>query len=114
MRGRHVAKDVEPSKEGKGIARRAWESYDRAARKALTPVFHPVGVHVAVDALGFWLAWQLHGGFEGLLELGMPRRTIYFNIKKFRAAYGVHPDEWECPGVTVDLDQYRSGGKGRG
>jgi hypothetical protein len=114
LKGEDVADETPESAQGKGLARRAWDSYDRAMREALTPVFRPVAVNAAADAMGFWLVWQLHGGFEGLRELGMARRTIYWNVKKFRAAYGVHPDEFECPGVTIDLEQYRSGKKRRG
>src|SRR5262249_5434410 len=105
LRGEAMGGEAPASAQGGGPARRAWDSYDRSMREALTPVFRPVAVNAAASAMGFWLVWHLHGGFDGLRDLGMPRRTIYWNVKKFQAAYGVHPDEFECPGVTIDLEQ---------
>jgi hypothetical protein len=96
------------SSEGKGIARRAWESYEKRTRRVLTPLVRPVAVGQAVDLVGFWVLWHLHGGFEGLLRLGMTQSTIYRKIKRFRTAYGVHPDEFVMPGITLDREAYWS------
>jgi hypothetical protein len=94
--------------EGKGVARRAWEAYQGGVKKALGPLVRPVAVGTAVDLVGFWVVWHLHGGFEGLQKLGMPRSTIYWNIKKFRTAYGAHPDEFVMPGIKLDREEYWS------
>ena len=34
----------------------------------------------------------------------MSRASIYRRIKLFRIAFGAHPDEFEMPGITLDLD----------
>jgi hypothetical protein len=84
----------------------AENAYKRAVRKVLGPAAQREGVNRATSALGFWLAWRLYGGFDGLRELGMARRTIYFQLKVFQLAYGKHPDEFELPGVVLDPDAY--------
>jgi hypothetical protein len=102
--------------EGKGIARRAWEAYTRGADRHVRPVVDSVlgplvrrwSAAQAVDLSGFWMCWHLHGGFEGLERLGMDRSTIFRKIKRFRMAYGVHPDEFVLPGVALDLTEYWS------
>ena len=104
--------DRMPSPEGKGIARRAWEAYadavNKAARPAVQPIARKIGAARAVDLLGFWLAWHLEGGFEGLHRSGMSRSAIYRRIKLFRQATGVHPDEFEIGGVTLDIEAYQA------
>jgi hypothetical protein len=98
------------SAEGRGIARRAWEAYVAGVDKVTRPVIEPhaknLGASMTVDLLGFWLAWHLEGGFEGLQRMGMSRSAIYRRIKMFRQLYKVHPDEWVYAGVTIDLDAY--------
>jgi hypothetical protein len=42
-------------------------------------------------------------------RIGMSRATIYRRIKTFRLALGAHPDEFEMPGITLDLTAYRDG-----
>ena len=39
----------------------------------------------------------------------MSRATIYRRINRFRAVTGVHPDEFELPGVKLDLAAYQAG-----
>jgi len=47
------------------------------------------------------------GGFEGLQKnLGMSRSSIYRRVSQFRAAFGEHPDVFEFPGVTVDVEGF--------
>jgi hypothetical protein len=92
--------DKMESREGAGIARRAWDAYVRAIGRAVTPAAMPLtgpvirrfSVNKAVDLVGFWVMWHLHGGFEGLQKLGMAERTTYRQIKWFRLAYKEHPD----------------------
>ncbi len=101
------------SPEGKGIARRAWDGYVGAVGRVATPVLKPA-VHMyaagsMVDLVGFWAMWHLEGGFEGLRRMGMSRASIYRRIKLFRLAFGAHPDEFEMPGITLDLVAYREG-----
>ncbi len=102
------------SAEGRGIARRAWDAYAQTVNRAAAPVTDPLVKQVAtgavVDLMGFWLVWHLDGGFEGLLELGWNRATIYRKINAFRRVTGQHPDEFEMPGVTFSLRQYQEAG----
>ena len=101
------------SPEGRGIARRAWESYAGAVTKVTTPALRPLVRKYAagsiVDLVGFWAVWHLEGGFEGLRRLGMSRASIYRRVKLFRVAFGAHPDEFEMPGIALDLVAFREG-----
>jgi hypothetical protein len=101
------------SPEGRGVARRAWDGYTGAIGKVATPALRPlVRLYAAgsiVDLVGFWAVWHLEGGFEGLQRMGMSRASIYRRIKLFRMAFGAHPDEFEMPGITLDLVAYREG-----
>ena len=36
----------------------------------------------------------------------MSRSAIYRRIKLFRSLTGFHPDEYEMPGVTIDVATY--------
>lgn len=97
------------SKEGEGRARRAWEAVPGTAKGA-APLSLPVVGAMArgwtEEALGFWLLWHIEGGFEGLERFGMHRATIFRKIKRFRQAFGEHPDAFELPGVTLDVAAY--------
>ena len=101
-----------PSPEGKGRARRAWDAYAKAVNKAALPVVEPftrkAAVPVMMDLAGFWLLWQVEGGFEGLLRLGMSRASIYRRVSLFRKLMGVHPDEYQMPGVKLNLTKYQT------
>ncbi|MCW2501714.1 MAG: hypothetical protein JWN87_3390 [Frankiales bacterium] len=103
-----------PSAEGRGEAKsafkRAWDGYSRAVTSVGEPLIRPVAEKLAapvtLDLLGFWLAWHLEGGFEGLQRIGMSRASIYRRVSLFRKTMGVHPDEFRFPGVELDLDAY--------
>ena len=101
------------SPEGRGVAHRAWHSYVAAVTKVSTPALKPlVRMYAAgsiTDLVGFWAVWHLEGGFEGLQRLGMSRASIYRRIKLFRIAFGAHPDEYEMPGITLDLAAFQQG-----
>ncbi|MHB8510865.1 MAG: hypothetical protein ACYDCC_01690 [Actinomycetota bacterium] len=105
------------SREGRGFAASVWDSYSKAVNRAALPIVEPFakayGAKVAVDLAGFWLIWHLHGGFDGLVKLGMPEVTIYRKIKRFRQAYGKHPDELMFPGVSLDAAEYMHRGKAK-
>jgi hypothetical protein len=113
--------DPMPSAEGRGRARRAWEAYARVTNKVLGPAIEmsPLGdalrsvsANAVSDQVGFWMLWQLHGGFEGLLTLGMSRSSIYRKVATFRRIMHAHPDEFTLPGVELDVAAYlRGGGK---
>ena len=102
-----------PSPEGKGIARRAWDAYaaqvERLAGPAIEPLARKVAVPVLLDLMGFWLAWHLEGGFEGLQRMGMSRASIYRRVSLFRRTMGVHPDEFRPPGISLDIEAYQAG-----
>jgi hypothetical protein len=101
-----------PSAEGlgsaKGALKRAWDGYSRAVSSSplVRSVAEKIAAPVTLDLLGFWLAWHLEGGFEGLQRIGMSRASIYRRVNLFRKTMGVHPDEFSFPGVTLDLDTY--------
>ena len=109
--------DRMPSAEGHGRARRAWEAYATAVntyagpvlRPVLQPVASKVAASVVADLFGFWLCWHLEGGFEGMQRVGMSRSAIYRRIGKFRKVFGAHPDDFEMPGVSIDLEAYHQG-----
>jgi hypothetical protein len=99
--------------EGRGIARRAWDAYVGAVGRVTTPAIKPLAQKYAagsiVDLVGFWAVWHLEGGFEGLQRMGMSRASIYRRIKLFRIAFGAHPDEFDMPGIALDLVAFREG-----
>ena len=105
-----------PSPEGKGIARRAWDAYAAQVNRLAAPAIEPiarkaaekVAVPVVLDLMGFWMAWHLEGGFEGLQKMGMSRASIYRRISLFRKTLGVHPDEYELAGVELDIKAYQA------
>ncbi|MGA2531395.1 MAG: hypothetical protein ABSG36_19875 [Acidimicrobiales bacterium] len=110
-----------PSQEGMGRARKAWDAYARTVNKAVpsfvveglasavTPGAAYVSREIVQNLLGFWLLWHVQGGFEGLQRFGMSRSTIYKKISRFRQAFGMHPDEFELPGITIDYEAYWEG-----
>jgi hypothetical protein len=110
-----------PSHEGLGRARKAWDAYARTVNKvippfvveglasAATPAAAYVSREVVQNLLGFWLLWHMQGGFEGLQKFGMSRSTIYKKISRFRQAFGMHPDEFELPGMSIDHEVYWEG-----
>lgn len=111
--------DPMPSPEGRGRARAAWDAYTRVAKRYVQPAIEktPIGdaissvsANAVADLVGFWVVWHLHGGFEGLQNLGMSRSSIYRKIAVFRKVFGQHPDEYRLPGVTLDVGEYLAGG----
>jgi len=106
------------SAEGLGRARNAWkkawdkylETMDKHAGPVMEPYLKPIAARLEAGMLGFWLLWRLEGGFEGLERMGMARTTIYRKIKFFRTITGKHPDEYEIPGVRIDLDKFLGAG----
>jgi hypothetical protein len=106
-----------PSAEGRGKARAAWDAYARAVNRVTGPAIETLlgpqirnysVVHVE-GLLGFWVVWHLHGGFQGLRDLGMSRSAIFRKVAAFRRVFKVHPDEFELIGVTLDPKAYLEG-----
>lgn len=106
--------DPSDSPEGKGRARRAWDAYvsgvNAYVMPAVTPVLEPsikrwATKHTA-DLVGFWVVWHLHGGFEGMVNVGMHPTTVWRKVKRFRLVFGEHPDTFQMPGVTIDPVAY--------
>src|SRR3954452_14928830 len=100
------------SPEGKGIARRAWDAYASAVNKVARPYVEPfsrkAAVPVMMDLAGFWLLWHVEGGFEGLQRIGMSRSSMYRRISLFCQLMGVPPDEYEMPGVHLDITKFQT------
>lgn len=111
--------DPMPTSEGRGRARQAWLAYERTVNKALGPtvekVARPLVLKYAVgqvsDLVGFWVLWHVEGGFEGLQRLGMSRASIFRKVAAFRRIFHAHPDEYEIPGIVLDLDAYHRAGR---
>ena len=103
-----------PTAEGRGLARAAWERYVHASNKLFRPAVDTLlgsaiksfSAGTVSDLVGFWLLWKMYGGFEGLRDLGMSRSSIYRKAALFRRLFGAHPDEFEFPGVAIDLEAY--------
>lgn len=99
------------SREGRGLA---WARYrdavNRLSQAGLLPGITEGAEKLARESVlsrsGFWLVWQLEGGFEGMRRLGMSEATIYRKVKAFRDTFGQHPDEYRFPGVTIDVEAY--------
>ena len=101
-----------PSADGFGLARKAWDAYVLRSSKVFTPPLEAIaGKQIrtlagtaVMDLVGFWVLWHMYGGFEGLeKELGLSKATIWRRVAAFRKAFGAHPDEFEFPGITIDL-----------
>jgi len=109
--------DRMPSPEGEGRAKdaleAAWEKRLKSRKAINTKVFAAMPEVKNVlkgyasarmfDAIGFWVMWQLNGGFEGLQKAtGLSRSGMFRRIALFREVFGEHPDVYEFPGLTVD------------
>jgi hypothetical protein len=100
-----------PSPDGLGVARnrlqRAWDAYNKALAPVLTPLTDPLARGVTFDLIGFYVAWHMHGGFDGLQrDLGMSRSAIYRRVSMFRRTFKAHPDEYVMPGLGLDVAAY--------
>ena len=109
------------SPEGEGRARgaleKSWDAYylaNKSINKPLLAAFPELKTilrgwvnSTMLDLFGFWMVWHLVGGFEGLQKnLGMSRSSIYRRVSQFRAAFGEHPDVFQFPGVTIDVEGF--------
>ena len=109
------------SPEGEGRARgaleKSWDAYylaNKSINKPLLAAFPELKTilrgwvnSTMLDLFGFWMVWHLVGGFEGLQKnLGMSRSSSYLRVSQFRAAFGEHPDVFQFPGVTIDVEGF--------
>jgi len=113
--------DKSETTEGRGLAAGKWGGFhyslpeevvseafstSNQATEDLNPEMRDA---IAEDALerselvGFWVAWHLAGGFANLERGGWHRATIFRKVRRFRAAYGAHPDEYVFPWIELDL-----------
>lgn len=96
--------------EGRGVAELDWwAAVQRLALRAALPLEAPtrrIALGRIQDLIGFWALWHLEGGGQGLERLGMSRATLYRKVAQFRESFGVHPDEFEFPGLTADPGAY--------
>jgi len=58
------------------------------------------------EAIGFWVAWHLAGGFAQLEAAGWHRATLYRRLHRFRIRYGQHPDEYVFPYIKLNFKRY--------
>lgn len=113
-----------PTPEGEGRAKEAletaYETYykkNTAFNKRLFGAFPELREMLrghaggrVLDLLGFWLMWQISGGFEGTQKaLGISKSQMYRRVALFREAFGEHPDVCEFPGITVDPPVFLAG-----
>lgn len=111
-----------PEGEGraKGASEEVWTGYYRANKTVNQAIFAVFpGLRTALkgyasaklfDLFGFWLAWHLFGGFEGIQKgLGLSRSGVFRRVALFREIFGEHPDVYEFPGVAVDAAAFLAG-----
>lgn len=107
-----------PSPNGRGVAKgrwqRGWDAYAKAVRSAAGPVMEPavrpLAREVTYDLIGFYFAWHMYGGYDGLQQhMGMSRSAIYRRVGLFRRLFGAHPDEYVMPGMGLDVAAYLAG-----
>jgi len=110
------------SPEGRGIAAGRWTTFwSTVPTNALAhaddvdadlptrgiPEFLKGQIAAAVveqaDLIGFWVAWHRAGGFAQLEAGGWHRATIFRKVRRFRARYGAHPDEYRFGWIKLDL-----------
>jgi hypothetical protein len=101
---------AESIREGRGVAevgfKAAVEKLALRAAIPMEPLLRRVALGSVQDLIGFWALWHLEGGSAGLERLGMPRSTIYRKVNLFRESFGVHPDVFAFPGLTVNPEMY--------
>ena len=56
------------------------------------------------ELIGFWIGWHLVGAFANLERGGCHRATIFRKVRRFRAAFGVHPDEYSFQWTSLNLN----------
>ena len=106
--------DPMESPEGQGIAKRVWKTYVKAVDRRTPPFvkaaveskLEPWGSQIVEDMIGFWVMWHLYGGFDGLVEFGMHKSTIWRKVARFRKMTGQHPDVFVMPGIDIDAKAY--------
>ena len=104
--------------EGQGVAKKAWNAYVKAVDRRTPPFvkariqkgLEPLGSQYVEDMIGFWVMWHLYGGFDGLVEFGMHKSTIWRKIARFRKMTGQHPHVFVMPGITIDPKAYWASG----
>jgi hypothetical protein len=115
-------RDKSDSPEGRGRARSRWQSFHddlpidviedafRTDRSTSLEDLDPdirddiaAAVLEQSELIGFWIAWHQAGGFANLERGGWHRATIFRKLRRFRAAFGVHPDEYQFDWIRLDL-----------
>ena len=114
--------DKSDSVEGSGRAAGRWHAYHGALDEEVLAEAFPMQAidtedypdlvrdDIAEDAMeqseliGFWVAWHMAGGFAALEEGGWHRATIFRKVRRFRARYGAHPDDYTFPWIQLDLE----------
>jgi hypothetical protein len=102
------------SHEGRGRARGRWAGYlDQLDPSVVHAAFYdgyqafgPNWAKETSELVGFWVAWHAAGGFEALEHAGWNRATIFRKVRRFRAVFGEHPDEYVFEWMKVDLKRF--------
>ena len=95
------------SQSDKVIEKLSQESPYRSFDELPAMVRNKLTTAVVEDAelIGFWAAWHQAGGFASLEMAGWHRATIYRKIRRFRARFGAHPDEYRFSWINLDLER---------
>jgi len=96
----HLNLDEDVLAEAFPSSRRSIDAYDELVRDDIA-----ANAVEESELIGFWVAWHLAGGFSALESGGWHRATIFRKVRRFRTRYGVHPDEYSFPWITLDLEQ---------
>lgn len=116
-------RDRMESPEGRGIAWARWAAYHHSLPEDVLQLAYGTASgssdaseldpglldDIAVDVIetselvGFWIAWHRAGGFANLERGGWHRATIFRKVRRFRARFGAHPDEFRFPWLKLDL-----------
>lgn len=57
------------------------------------------------ELIGFWVSWHRAGGFQFLEAGGRHGATVYRKLRRLRARFGAHPDEYRFSWIALDLER---------
>lgn len=81
-------------------------AYRQVVEAALQPVTQGIAAQTVTRLAGFWVMWNLFGGYDGLRAQGWERTNIWRNRKEFRAVFGVEVEDF-LPKQTADIVGWR-------
>jgi hypothetical protein len=82
--------------------------FSSAMLRSLDEKAHRAWVKEMSELVGFWITWHAAGGFDRLEVAGWNRATIFRKVKRFREAFGAHPDEYRFDWINLDVERPES------